>query len=76
MVLAQRGTFHSKLISGRALLLGRLISTEPPVARTVPVSTSPASAVAQSLASGPPPVSSARWSPVRSSYQRGLITQL
>ena len=41
-----------------------------------PMSTMPASAVAQKRAIGPPPVSSARWSPVRLSNQRGDITQV
>ena len=36
----------------------------------------PASAVAQRRAIGPPPVSSARWSPVRLSNQRGDMTQV
>ena len=40
------------------------------------MSTRPASAVAQSRAIGPPPVSSARCSLVRLSYQRGDITQV
>ena len=40
------------------------------------MSTSPASAVDQSRAIGPPPVSSARWSPVRGSSQRGDMTQV
>ena len=40
------------------------------------MSTSPASAVDHSRAIGPPPVSSARWSPVCVSYQRGDITQV
>jgi hypothetical protein len=52
------------------------MSTLWPVARTNGVFTLPASAVTHSRASAPPPVSSARLSPVRLSYQRGLITQL
>ena len=51
-----------------------LIWTLLPVALTYGVSTLPASAVAHRRASAPPPVSSARLSPVRLSYQRGLIT--
>ena len=50
------------------------MSTPSPVAFTYGVSTLFASAVAHSRASAPPPVSSARWSPVRLSNQRGLIT--
>src|SRR5215207_10453645 len=76
MALDHSGTFHSKLASGMAAVLGRLIWTLLPVALMVSRSTSPASAVAQSLAIAPPPVSSARKSPVRWSYQRGLMTQL
>src|ERR671932_2533155 len=70
------GTFHSKVISGSWADRGRLICTLEPVDFTYGVSTRPASAVAQRRASGPPPVSSAGGSPVRLSYQRGLITQL
>ena len=40
------------------------------------MSTRPASAVAQSRAIGPPPVSRARCSPVRGSSQRGDMTQV
>ena len=54
---------------------GSVIFTLEPVASTYGVLTLFASAVAHSRASAPPPVSSARWSPVRLSYQRGLITQ-
>jgi hypothetical protein len=55
-------------------VFGRLISTLEPVAFTYGVSTLFASAVTHSRASAPPPVSSARLSPLRLSYQRGLIT--
>ena len=57
-------------------VFGSVIFTLDPVAFTYGVFTMFASAVAHSRASGPPPVSSARWSPVRLSNQRGLITQL
>ena len=53
---------------------GSVIFTLLPVAFTNGVFTLFASAVAHRRASAPPPVSSARWSPVRLSYQRGLIT--
>jgi hypothetical protein len=65
---------HSKVCSGVLGVFGRLICTLCPVAFTYGVSTLFASAVIQRRASAPPPVSSARWSPVRLSYQRGLIT--
>ena len=40
------------------------------------MSTRPAKAVDQKRAIGPPPVSRARWSPVRLSNQRGDMTQV
>ena len=55
-------------------VLGSVIVTLLPVALTYGVWTLLASAVAHSRASAPPPVSIARLSPVRLSYQRGLIT--
>src|ERR671935_985169 len=70
------GILHSNVVSGSCAERGRLICTLEPVDLTYGVSTRPARAVAQRRASGPPPVSRARWSPVRLSYQRGLITQL
>ena len=55
------GGVHSKLTSGLSTVRGRLICTLCPVDLTnPPQSTSPASAVAHSRASGPPPVSSAQ----------------
>src|SRR5690242_17901430 len=68
------GIFHSRVISGSLSLRGKEIWTLDPVALTYGVSTRPARAVLQRRASGPPPVSSARWFPVRLSYHRGLIT--
>jgi len=76
MVLDHCGTFHSSSISGKLAVFGRLIFTLWPVDLTYGVSTIFASAVTHSRASAPPPVSSARCLPVRSSYQRGLMTQL
>src|SRR3954465_15411556 len=76
MALDHCGIFHSSVASGVSGVLGRLICTLRPVALTYGVSTLFASAVAHSRASAPPPVSSARLSPVRLSYQRGLMAQL
>src|SRR3954469_497048 len=76
MVFAHGGTRQLRVISGKLADFGRLMRTPSPVAFTYGVPTSFASAVTHRRASGPPPVSSARWSPVRLSYQRGLITQL
>src|SRR4051794_27104242 len=76
MVLAHLGIFHSRSVSGKVAVLGRWMITLLPVDLTKGVSTRLARAVAQSLASGPPPVSSGRCAPVRLSNQRGLVTQL
>ena len=60
---------------GRVRRLGqRDLHASDPVALTHGMWTLLASAVAHSRASAPPPVSIARLSPVRWSYQRGLIT--
>src|SRR3954453_4792013 len=74
MALDHCGIFHSRSTSGVSGVLGSLICTEWPVALTYGVCTLFASAVTHRRASAPPPVSSARLSPVRLSYQRGLIT--
>src|SRR3954452_22978538 len=74
MALDHFGIFHSSVASGVSGVLGRLICTLWPVDLTNGVSTLFASAVTHRRASAPPPVSSARLSPVRLSYQRGLIT--
>src|SRR6516225_5501984 len=76
MALLHFGTFHSNSTSGREVVFGRYILTLRPVALMYPISTRPASAVAQRRAMGPPPVSRARWSPVRLSNQRGDMTQV
>src|SRR3954471_23594347 len=76
IVLARAGILHSSSISPCEAVFGRLITTELPVDFTNGVFTRPPSAVAHSRAMGPPPVSSARWSPVRLSYQRGDITHV
>src|SRR3954447_2457349 len=76
MVLLHLGMCHSSVVSGRLSPLGSEIRTLWPVALTYGVSTRPFNAVDHRRASGPPPVSSARWSPLFLSYQRGLITQL
>src|SRR6478736_6189151 len=68
------GIFHSRFISGVSGVLGSVISTLCPVALTIGMWTLLASAVAHRRASAPPPVSIARLSPVRWSYQRGDIT--
>ena len=68
------GIFHSKVTGPLVAVLGRLMTTLFPVDFTYPMSTSFASAVGHSRASGPPPVSSGRWS--FPSYQRGDITQV
>jgi hypothetical protein len=68
------GIFHSSWVSGVSGVLGSVIWTLDPVALTYGMWTLSASAVAHSRASAPPPVSSARLSPVRLSNQRGLIT--
>src|SRR3954453_10054708 len=73
MALDHFGIFHSSVASGVSGVLGRLICTPLPVALTNGVSTLFASAVAQRRASAPPPVSRARVSPLRLSYQRGLM---
>ena len=75
MVFDHCGIFHSKVTSGLSAVFGRLMTTLCPVALTKPPrSTRPDSAVDQSRASGPPPVSRARWSVP--SNQRGDMTQL
>src|SRR5579859_2225819 len=71
---ASVGIFHSNVTSGRLTVFGRLMTTLWPVDLTYPKSTRPPSAVAQSRAIGPPPVSAARW--LVPSNQRGDITQL
>ena len=76
MALDHFGIFHSSSTSGRSAVFGSTIFTLVPVALTYPMSTSPASAVAQKRASGPPPVSRARCLPLCLSYQRGDITQV
>src|SRR5258705_12304262 len=76
MALDHLGIFHSSSTSGRSAVLGSRILTLFPVALTYPMSTSLLRAVDQKRASGPPPVSSARCLPVRSSYHRGDITQV
>src|SRR6478736_10149060 len=76
MALLHFGIFHSNSTSGSEVVLGRYIFTLVPVALMYPMSTRPASAVAHRRAIGPPPVSIARWSPVRLSSQRGDITQV
>src|ERR1700722_3039152 len=76
MALLHWGTFHSNSFSGSDIVLGRYILTLLPVALMYPISTRPARAVAHKRAMGPPPVSNARWSPVRLSSQRGDMTQV
>src|SRR6202022_3615986 len=76
MALLHFGTFHSNSTSGSDMVLGKYIFTLFPVALMYPMSTNPANAVAQSRAIGPPPVSSARWAPVRWANQRGDMTQV
>ena len=76
MALLHLGIFHSNSTSGIDAVLGKTIFTLCPVALMYPMSTLPASAVAHKRAIGPPPVSSARWSPVRLSNQRGDMTQV
>ena len=74
MALDHLGIFHSKVTGPRVADLGKLMITLRPVDFTYPMSTRPARAVGHRRASGPPPVSSARWS--FPSYQRGDITQV
>src|SRR5580693_1485774 len=76
MALLHLGIFHSNSTSGSEVVLGRYIFTLLPVDLIYPMSTRPASAVAHRRAIGPPPVSIARWSPVRLSNQRGDMTQV
>jgi hypothetical protein len=76
MVFAHFGMRHSYSTAPKCDDFGKEIFTLWPVDLTYGVFTSPASAVTQSRASGPPPVSSARCLPLLLSYQRGLITQL
>src|SRR5580698_5383657 len=76
MALLHLGIFHSNSASGNEVVFGRYILTLVPVALMYPISTNPARAVAQRRAIGPPPVSIARWSPVRLSNHRGDITQV
>src|SRR5450631_4026652 len=76
MALLHFGIFHSNSTSGFIAVFGNTIFTLLPVDLTYPISTKPAKAVAQKRAIGPPPVSSARWSPVRLSNQRGDMTQV
>src|SRR5580658_6532066 len=76
MALLHLGIFHSNSTSGFDAVLGKSTFTLCPVALTYPMSTLPARAVAQRRAIGPPPVSRARWSPVRLSNQRGDMTQV
>src|SRR3954471_15546407 len=76
MVLAHLGIFHSSSISPEFIVLGRWIFTLLPVDLTFCASTIPASAVDHRRASGPPPVSSGRGSPVFFQNQRALMTQL
>src|SRR5208282_5163957 len=76
MALLHFGIFHSNSTSGSDVVFGRYIFTLWPVDLMYPISTRPASAVAQRRAIGPPPVSRARWSPVRLSSHRGDITQV
>src|SRR5215472_13719413 len=68
------GIFHSNVTSGLLTVFGKLMITLCPVDLTYPKSTSRPSAVAQSLAIGPPPVSAAMW--LVPSNQRGDMTQL
>src|SRR5215475_753862 len=74
MALLHFGIFHSNVTSGLDTVFGRLMSTLRPVDFTYPMSTRLASAVDQSRASGPPPVSSGRKS--LPSNHRGDIVQL
>src|SRR5437588_409747 len=77
IALLHCGIFHSNSTSGFVAVLGSRILTLCPVDSTKPPRfTSPARAVDHRRAMGPPPVSSARYLPVRLSYQRGDIVQL
>src|SRR5262245_59871816 len=76
MVFDHLGIFHSSVISGWFMVFGSCMITLLPVERRYGVDTLFASAVTHKRASGPPPVSRARYCFDSSSYQRGLITQL